>query len=186
MSAKVREDLVLSHAAVTAEVEAPFGHVDIAQWLKTLPTHEYQRCAPPDHKAAGYTVDDDGTPMSINVEMIGTGLVVQQYRFEVAEPQYCKMVSLSDVLTPLGWTSTRVIWELLMEQLDGDQCRYTNTVTSHPTEDFLEFITKNGQTFLEAAEARQEASGRHCRLETPLYAQSIARRAAAHAAATAP
>jgi hypothetical protein len=34
--------------------------------------------------------------MSINVEMIGTGLVVQQYRFEVAEPQYCTMVSLSD------------------------------------------------------------------------------------------
>ena len=81
---------------VTAEVEAPFDHVDIAQWLKTLPTHEYQRCAPPDHKAAGYTVD--GTPMSINVEMIGTGLVVQQYRFEVAEPKYCKMVSLE---TPL-------------------------------------------------------------------------------------
>ena len=186
MSAKVREDLVLSHAVVTAEVEAPFDHVDIAQWLKTLPTHEYQRCAPPDHKAAGYTVDDDGTPMSINVEMIGAGLVVQQYRFEVAEPQHCKMVSLSDVLTPLGWTSTQVIWELQMEQLDGDQCRYTNTVTSHPTEDFLEFITKNGQTFPEAAEARQEASGRHCRLETPLYAQSIARWAAAHAAATAP
>ena len=120
--------------AVTAEVEAPFDHVDIAQWLKTLPTHEYQRCAPPDHKAAGYTVDDDGTPMSINVEMIGTGLVVQQYRFEAAEPQYCKMVSLSDVLTPLGWTSTQVIWELRIEQLDGDRCRYTNTVTSHPTD----------------------------------------------------
>jgi len=90
MSAKVREDLVLSHALVTAEVEAPFDHVDIAQWLKTLPTHEYQRCASPDHKAAGYTVDDDGTAMSINVEMIGTGLVVQQYRFEVAEPHYCR------------------------------------------------------------------------------------------------
>jgi hypothetical protein len=35
-----REDLVLSHAVVTAEVEAPFDHVDIAQWLKTFPTHE--------------------------------------------------------------------------------------------------------------------------------------------------
>ena len=124
--------------------------------------------------------------MSINVEMIGAGLVVQQYRFEVAEPHYCKMVSLSDVLTPLGWTSTQVIWQLLMEHLKGDQCRYTNTVTSHPTEDFLEFITNNGQDFPEAAEARQEASERHCRLETPLYAQSIARWAAANAPATAP
>lgn len=179
MSVTVRQDLVLSHIVVTAEVEAPFERIDIAQWLKTLPTHEYQRCAPPDHKAAGYTVDDDGTPMSINVEMIGTGLVVQQYRFEVAEPHYCKMVSLSDVLTPHGWTTSQVIWELRMEQLEGERCRYTNTVTSHPTEGFLEFITAQGQTFQEAADARQDASGRHCRKETPLYAQSIARWAVA-------
>ena len=95
MGTAVRDDLVLSHAIVIADVEAPFDRVDIAQWLKNLPTHEYQRCAPGDHKAAGYTVDDDGTPMSINVEMIGTGLVIQQYRFDVAESHYCRMVSLS-------------------------------------------------------------------------------------------
>jgi len=182
---KVRDDLVLSHAVFTAEVRAPFDHVDIAQWLKTLPTHEYQRCAPGDHKAAGYTVDDDGTPMSINVEMIGTGLVVQQYRFEIAEPHYCKMVSLSDVLTPLGWTNTQVIWELRMEQVDGDRCRYTNTVTSHPTEHFLGFIAEHGQNFADAAAARQDASARHCEVETPRYAQSIARWATQRAAATA-
>ena len=62
MTATVRPDLVLSHAVVTADVDAPFDDIDIEQWLKTLPTHEYQRCAPGDHKAAGYTVDDDGTP----------------------------------------------------------------------------------------------------------------------------
>lgn len=183
MSSKVHDELVLSHAVVTAEVQAPFDLVDIEQWLKTLPTHEYQRCAPGDHKAAGYTVDDDGTPMSINVEMIGTGLVVQQYRFEIAGPHYCKMVSLSDVLTPLGWTSTQVIWELQMERLEGDHCRYTNTVTSHPTDHFLDFIAEHGQTFAEAAAARQDASVRHCEIETPRYAQSIARWANDHAAA---
>ena len=179
MSTAVRDDLTLSHALVTADVRAAFDRVDIAQWLKTLPTHEYQRCAPGDHKAAGYTVDDDGTPMSINVELIGTGLVIQQYRFEVAEAHYCKMVSLSDILTPAGWTTTQVIWELRLEQIDGDLCRYTNTVTSHPTEHFLKFIAEQGQTFEEAAEARQAASGKHCRVETPLYAESIGRWAAA-------
>jgi hypothetical protein len=185
MSTAVREDLILSHAVVTADVAASFDHVDIAQWLKTLPTHEYQRCAPGDHKAAGYTVDDDGTPMSINVEMIGSGLVVQQYRFEIAEPHYCKMVSLSDILTPAGWTTTQVIWELRMERLDGEMCRYTNTVTSHPTEHFLAFIDEQGQTFGDAASARQEASGRHCHVETPRSAQSVARWATAHATAAA-
>lgn len=185
MTATVRSDLILSHKVVTADVTAPFDHVDIATWLKTLPTHEYQRCAPGDHKAAGYTVDDDGTPMSINVEMIGTGLVVQQYRFEEASAHYCRMVSLSDVLTPAGWTTTQVIWELGIEQLEGDRLRYINTVTSHPTEHFLEFITGTGQTFEEAAAARQQSSGEHCELETPHYARSIAEYAIAHAAAVA-
>jgi hypothetical protein len=174
MTVFVRDDLVLSHAVVTADVTAPFDHVDIEQWLKTLPTHEYQRCAPGDHKAAGYTVDDDGTPMSINVEMIGSGLVIQQYRFEVATPHYCKMVSLSDVFSAAGWTTTQVIWELGIEQLEGDQLRYINTVTSHPTEDFLKFIISSGQSFEDAAAARQHASGEHCLLETPHYARSIA------------
>lgn len=183
MSTKVRDDLILSSLAVTHELAAPFDHVDIAHWLKTLPDHEYQRCAPGDHKACGYTTDDDGTPMSINVEMIGTSLVVQQYRFEVAEKHHCHMVSLSDVLTPHGWTTQQVIWDLLMEPLGDGRCRYTNTVTSHPTEQFLEFVTQQGQTFEEAAAARQEASGRHNRLETPLFAESIARSARAAAGA---
>ncbi|WP_285627350.1 hypothetical protein [Kineosporia sp. NBRC 101677] len=181
MTTTVRTDLQLSHAVVTAEVSAPFEHVDIETWLKTLPTHEYQRCAPGDHKAAGYTVDDDGTPMSINVEMIGTGLVIQQYRYEIASAHYCRMVSLSDVFTPAGWTTTQVIWELRMEQLEGDRLRYTNTVTSHPTEDFLQFIAANDQTFEQAAAARQESSGKHCELETPHYARSIAAFAKARA-----
>lgn len=179
MSTVVRGDLILSHVAVTADVEAPFDFIDIAHWLKTLPTHEYQRCAPGDHKAAGCTVDDDGTPMSINVEMIGTGLVIQKYRFEVAEPHHCHMVSISDTLTPHGWTTVQVIWDLLTEQLEGDRVRYTNRVTSHPTEHFLDFTVRQGQTFQEAAAARQEASSRHNRIETPLFAESIARAARA-------
>lgn len=183
MAATPRPDLVLSHAVVTSDVTGNFDDIDIEAWLKNLPTHEYQRCAPGDHKAAGYTVDDDGTPMSINVEVIGAGLVIQNYRYEVASKHYCKMVSISDVLSPAGWTTTQVIWELSMEQLEGDQLRYVNTVTSHPTEEFLEFITASGQTFEQAAAARQEASGAHCEVETPHYARSIAAYAKAHASA---
>lgn len=37
MSTTVRDDLILSHAVVTADVETSFHDVDIAQWLKTLP-----------------------------------------------------------------------------------------------------------------------------------------------------
>lgn len=138
------------------------------------------RCAPPDHEAAGYTTTtDDGRPMSINVEMIGTGLVIQHYVAEVAEKQHCHMVSLSDVFTPRGWTTVQVIWDLSVKPLDANSCEYINQVTSHPTTEFIAFIEKNGTTFEDAAAARQAASGDHNRRETPLFAASIGRRALA-------
>lgn len=171
----VLTDKVLSNAVFTATIDAPIGKIDINQWLRTLPDKEYQRCAPPDHKAAGYTVTDDGRPMSINVEMIGAGLVVQHYVYEIAEKDHCHMVSISDVLTPAGWTTCQVNWDLKADPVDEKTSRYTNTVISHPTVEFMQFIERNGQTFEEAAAARQAASGDHCRRETPLYAASIGR-----------
>jgi hypothetical protein len=180
----VLTDKVLSHAVIEATMDVPIDEVDIADWLFNLPDAEYQRCAPPDHKAAGYTTTDDGRPMSINVEMIGTGLVVQHYVAETAEPHLCRMNSISDVLTPHGWTTVNVVWTLQAEKLDDGTSRYINTVTSHPTVEFMEFIARNGQTFEEAAAARQAASGDHCRRETPLFAASIARKAKARTAAS--
>ncbi len=65
-------------------IYAPMEKVDSAGWLMSLPDAEYQRCAPPDHIAAGTTKTDDGRPMSINVEQVGGALVVQRYVAEVA------------------------------------------------------------------------------------------------------
>jgi hypothetical protein len=123
-------DKVLSQAVFTATIDAPIEKIDIYEWLRTLPDQEYQRCAPPDHKAAGYTVTDDGRPMSINVEMIGTSLVVQHYVYETADKDHCHMVSTSDVLTPAGWTTCQVIWDLKADPVDGKTSKYTNTVTT--------------------------------------------------------
>jgi len=174
---EVVSDRVLSQSVVTATIDAPIARVDIADWLLHLPDAEYQRCAPPDHKAAGYTTTDDGRPMSINVEMIGDGLVVQHYVVEIAEPAHCHLVSLSDVLTPNGWTTTQVIWDLRAEAADDKTSTYTNTVISHPTAEFMAFLDKLGVPFDKAAAARQDASAAHNRLETPHYAASIGRRA---------
>lgn len=173
----VRTDLVLSQSAFTHVVDVEARKINIAKWLFDLPDAEYQRCAPPDHIAAGATWTDDGKRMSINVEMIGTGLVVQHYVAEVADPLYCKMVSISDVFTPAGRTKVQVIWELSAKALPDGKTEYTNSVISHPTDEFLAFIEKNGMTFEQAAKARQDASGDHNRRETPLFAESIARAA---------
>ncbi|WP_080435042.1 hypothetical protein [Burkholderia ubonensis] len=172
-------ETILSQSAYSAEIDVPLADIDIADWLFNLPDAEYQRCCPPDHIAAGATTTDDGRRMSINVEQIGTGLVVQHYVADVATPAYCKMNSISDVFTTTGRTKVNVVWELIAEAIDDKRTRYTNKVTSHPTDIFMNFLAEHNLSFDEAAAARQAASGDHNRRETPLFAASIARHAAA-------
>lgn len=180
---KVITDKLLSFSAYSHDVDIPLDQIDIADWLFNLPEAEYQRCCPPDHVSCGATFTDDGRRMSINVEKIGTGLVIQHYVAEEATPSYCRMNSISDVFTPTGErTQVNVIWELKAEAIDGNRTRYTNQVTCHPTDAFMTFIEQHGQSFEDAAAARQAAGGDHNHRETPLFAESIARKARAKAA----
>ena len=172
-------DKILSQSVYTAVINAPIEWVDIADWLLNLPDAEYQRCAPPDHIAAGYTTSDDGRPMSINVEQIGTGLVIQHYIGEVIEKHHCHMVSLSDVYTPHGRTKVQVIWDLSVKPIDAERCEYTNNVMALTTPSFLTFIGEHGIKLEQAAVDRQAASSNHNSRETPLFAKSIERKALA-------
>jgi len=170
-------DTILSLSAFSAEIDVPLSQIDIADWLFNLPEAEYKRCCIPDHIAAGTTVSEDGRAMSINVEMIGTALVVQHYVAEEAGKTYCRMNSISDVFAPNGRSQVNVVWELIAEAIDDKTSRYTNRVTAHPTDAFMEFLAKHDLTFADAAAARQAAGGDHNRRETPLFAASIARHA---------
>ncbi|RUW47565.1 hypothetical protein EN794_053070 [Mesorhizobium sp. M00.F.Ca.ET.151.01.1.1] len=176
----VLEDRILSQSAYSAEIDVPLEAIDIADWLFTLPEAEYQRCCVPDHIAAGVTTTDDGRRMSINVEQIGSGLVVQHYIAEVAEKNYCRMNSISDVFTANGRTQVNVVWELIAEAMDDGRTRYTNRVTAHPTDVFMAFLAEHGLSYEDAAKARQDAGGDHNSRETPMFAASIARRALAN------
>ena len=175
----VLTDMILVKSAQTATIHAPIDTIDIADWLLNLPDAEYQRCAPPDHIAAGSTTTDDGRPMSINVEEIGGSLLVQHYVADVHQPHHCRMVSLTDVQTPLGWTKIQVIWDLSVKAIGPGACEYTNLVLSYPTRAFLDVLTTAGQTFEQAAEDRQAATADHNRRESLLYASSIERAALA-------
>ena len=56
--AEVRTDMVLVHTTRTATIHAPIElRSTLLTGLLNLPDAEYQRCAPPDHIAAG--IDDD-------------------------------------------------------------------------------------------------------------------------------
>jgi hypothetical protein len=170
-------DRILSQSAYNHTIKCPVEKVDIAAWLFHLPEAEYCRCCPPDHISCGTTSTDSGTPMSINVEMIGKTLMIQHYVPEVATPSLCRMVSISDAFTPAGHTRVQVIWTLSVKPIDDKSCEYTNSVVAHPTQDFMDFIAGHGMSFEEAAAARQHDGGDHNRRETPLFAASIERKA---------
>lgn len=174
-------DQILSQSAYSHEIDVPLAQIDIADWLFTLPEAEYLRCCVPDHIASGITTCDDGRRMVINVEMIGSGLVVQHYVAEEARPDYVRMNSISDVFTANGRTQVNVLWELIAEDAGSGHTLYTNRVTARPTDAFIDFLAQHGLRFEDAAAARQAAGGDHNRRETPFFAQSIARRALARA-----
>lgn len=87
----------------------------------------------------------------------------------------------------LGFGSGQTCWRRLdrwqqagvFDQLHRILLAELNAAGGHPTQEFIEFIEKNGGTFEEAAAARQAASGDHNRRATPLFAASIARHAQA-------
>jgi putative intracellular protease/amidase len=169
-------DNTLSLSTVTATIHAPIEKVDIADWVLHLPDAEYQRCSTA-HIAAGATTTDDGRPMSINVETIGDAFVVQHYVAEVREPHFCRMVSISDSISPAGRTKLRVVWELSVKKIDDQSCEYTNHIHSTAIDQTLTFFEEHGIPFERAHAARQQASHAHNQEETPKFAKSIEQKA---------
>src|SRR5260370_30265392 len=80
-----------------AVIHAPVDKIDIPEWLFTLTDEEYQQCSIA-HIACAATRSPDGKRMTINVEMAGSGLMVQHWTEETAEKQHCRLVSLSALI----------------------------------------------------------------------------------------
>lgn len=170
------DDRTLSLSTVTATIHAPIEKVNIADWLLQLPDAEYQRCSAA-HIAGGNSTSDDGRAMSINVETIGDAVVVQHYIAEVHGPHFCRMVSISDSISPAGRTKLRVVWELSVKKIDEQTCEYTNHIHGSAIDQTLAFFKEHNILFENAHEARQQASHSHNQEETPKFARSIERRA---------
>ena len=113
----------------------------------------------------------------VSVEMIGDAFVVQHYVAEVREPHFCRMVSISDSISPAGHTKLQVIWELSVKKTGDDSCEFTNYIHSGATDQTIAFFKEHGIQFEKAHDARQQASHAHNQEETPNFAKSIERQA---------
>ena len=79
-----------------APINAPKEAFNLHDWVFNLSDKDYQTTAS-GHIAAGSSIHNDGTQTSVNVESVGGNLLVQHYVAEVKEPDYVKMVSMSDL-----------------------------------------------------------------------------------------
>jgi hypothetical protein len=82
--------------------------------------------------------------MSINVEIIGGSLMVQQYVEEIGQPDHLRLVCNSDVFTPTGRTLIHVICDLRVKKIDDHTCDFTNSVHSSATPELMDFLDKQG------------------------------------------
>lgn len=166
----------LSQSEVRAIINAPIEKVDIGDWLLNLPDAEYQRCSTK-HIGAAMSSTFEGQPVSLNVETIGEALMVQHYVALVHQPDYCRMLSISDAITAAGRTKVQVLWEFRATKIDENTCAYSNAIHATATPEFFRFIEEHNVSLENAHEARQLASDEHNREETPLFAKSIENKA---------
>jgi hypothetical protein len=66
-----------------------------------------------------------------------------------------------------------------VEPLDHRTCEFTNHVLGIATDEFLATLADHNVTIEQAAATEQDAASAHNEKETPLFAQSIERRALA-------
>ncbi|MEU9318302.1 hypothetical protein [Streptomyces sp. NPDC048295] len=172
---EIAEEYFLGESTQSVVINVPLESVDLGKWLTRLTDAEYQACAVPDHRAAGWSKNAAGDLVSINVEVVGGALIVQHYVAEILEPHHCRMVSLSETQTPDGWQQLQVVWDLSVTKLDGDRSTFTNKVTSRPTRTFVAYVEAQGIPFEQFAQQRRRAVEGHNALEAPSYAASVER-----------
>ena len=76
-----------------------------------------------------------------------------------------------------GRTTLQVVWYMSVKAIDSNKCKFTNYIYSRPTEEFLEFLAKQGIPFEQFRQARQPVLEAHNRQETRMFATSIKRAA---------
>jgi hypothetical protein len=86
-------------------------------------------------------------------------------------------LSTSDLLTPAGWTTTKVLWELSVRAIDAEKCELTNHVIGSTTPELLRALGKRGVPLEMAKASRGNATTAHNAQETPFFAKSIEKNA---------
>ena len=168
---------LLAEVFTPAMIAAPVEDIDLTTWLFTLRNDEYRSCSRA-HIAGATSLAPDGKRMSINVEMPGPDLLVENYIESISERGRCLVHSISDVLTASGkWTTIDVVWEISVKR-GGSATEFTNHVRVGSTDAYIRYLHEAGLDDLEVVKRETtRILDAHSREETPLFAKNIEKKA---------
>jgi hypothetical protein len=168
-----------------AEIAAPMDGFDLTQWLFSLSHGEYRACSNA-HLGAAASHDADGRRISINVERIGQDVLVQHYQEDQSREAFCRVKSMTDLVTPHGRTKLLVTWEVSLHPLAADRCEFANRIVCHATPELAAALAAQGVSLADAAAGMQNLADTHNEEETPLFARNIEDRILGRAPAVRP
>jgi hypothetical protein len=163
---------ILVQSTSTAIIHVPVEKIDLPTWLFSLTDQEYQQCSVA-HIAGAATKSPEGKRVSINVEQVGPGLMVQHWTEEIAERQHCQVVSISDMFVQGERAALQMIWDMTVKPLSENSCEFTDTITLFESPDLLAFAEKSGVTPAHMKEDVQQVINAHNAEETPNFAKNI-------------
>jgi hypothetical protein len=162
-------------SASTAIIYAPVDMIDIPEWLFTLTDEEYQQCSVA-HIAGGATWSPDDKRVSINVEMIGSVLLVQHWTEDAADKVHSRLVSRSDVFAPQR-AKLQLVWDMAVKPLSATSCEFTNSLFLYETDGLIAFVESSGGPAEQVRETLQRTIDAHNAEETPKFAKSVEKKA---------
>jgi hypothetical protein len=167
---------ILVQSSSTATIHVPIEKIDIPSWLFALTDEEYQECSAA-HIAGAATQAPDGKRISINVELVGPGLMVQHWTEEIAEKQHSYLASISDMFVQGERAVVQLTWDMTVKPLSKTSCEFTDTITLFETPDYVAFAQKSGMPTVQMKEGVRKAIDAHNADETPNFAESIEKKA---------
>jgi hypothetical protein len=104
--------------------------------------------------------------ISIDVEMVGPGLMVQHWTEDIAEKQHYRLLLLSDMFVRQERIKVQLSWDLAVKPLSE---------SGFETDEYLAFVEKSGASLEQVNDTMQRVIDAHSAEETPNFAKSIER-----------
>ena len=139
-AAAIVGDRDVDESTATAVIDAPIDRIDIGEWWLA----DRGGSGPSARFAAGSTLAPDGKRIAVDVELVGGRLLVHYCVERLADRDHLVVESVSDLATPAGRTTIRILWDVRVGSIDSGRSALTSRVRTNVAKEFAAFLSRQG------------------------------------------